>query len=153
MTADKAKVGEKYLTKKGIPVTVVGAKGDRIIVKLESSDKQIGIPKNSELRPYDEKAISNVARIFIKANGKGKNGGKTKAKKENSMAAIIDPMLLAGGKTVKEIAAELAKKAPEAAKGKDLEANVRARMVTYTRKGWQVIKDDKKRVKVIQKKS
>ena len=35
--------------------------------------------------------------------------------------------------------------------GKDLAANVRARMHTYRRKGWQVEKDDKKRVKVVQK--
>ena len=78
------------------------------------------------------------------ARGAGGNGG-------GSLAAIIDPMLLAGGKTVKEIAAELAKKAAEAAKGKDLAANVRARMVSYTRKGWRVEKDDQKRVKVVQK--
>lgn len=68
-----------------------------------------------------------------------------------SLAALIDPLLLAGGMTVKEIAAELAGKAAEAAKGKDLAANVRARMVSYTRKGWQVVKDDEKRVKLVQK--
>lgn len=73
------------------------------------------------------------------------------AKKEGSLAAIIDPLLLAGGHTVKDIAAELAKKAGEVAKGKDLAANVRARMVGYTRKGWRVQKDDKKCVKVVQK--
>lgn len=44
-----------------------------------------------------------------------------------SLAALIDPLLLAGGMTVKEIAAELASKAAEAAKGKDLAANVRVR--------------------------
>lgn len=68
-----------------------------------------------------------------------------------SLAALIDPLLLAGGMTVKEIAAELASKAADAAKGKDLAANVRARMVSYTRKGWQVVKDDEKRVKLVQK--
>lgn len=77
------------------------------------------------------------------AQGKGASGG-------GSLAAIIDPMLLAGGKTIKEITAELAKKAGEAAKGKDLAANVRARMVSYTRKGWRVEKDDAKRVRVLQ---
>jgi hypothetical protein len=133
---------------------VVVPKDDRIVVKLENTDRQIGIPKNSELKPYDEndeKAISNVGKILMKVNGKGKKG-EAKSKKENSLAAIIDPMLLAGGKTVKEIADELAKKAGEAAKDKDLNANVRARMVSYTRKGWQVVKDDKKRVKVVQNK-
>ena len=50
-------------------------------------------------------------------------------RKGGSLASIIDPMLLAGGHTTQEIAAELAKKAGEAAKGKDLAANVRARML------------------------
>ncbi len=73
------------------------------------------------------------------------------AARNGSLAALIDPLLLAGGMTVKEIAGELAGKAAEAAKGKDLAANVRARMVSYTRKGWQVVKDDEKRVKLVQK--
>lgn len=74
-----------------------------------------------------------------------------KAKGNGSLASLIDPLLLAGGMTVKEIAGELATKAAEAAKGKDLSANVRARMVSYTRKGWHVVKDDEKRVKLVQK--
>lgn len=74
-----------------------------------------------------------------------------RAEGNGSLASLIDPLLLAGGMTVKEIAGELAKKAADAAKGKDLAANVRARMVSYTRKGWQVIKDDEKRVKLVQK--
>lgn len=77
----------------------------------------------------------------------GKNGGG----RDGSLSILIDPLLLAGGHTIKEIAAELAKKAGDAAKDRDLAANVRARMVSYTRKGWQVKKDDQKRVQVIQK--
>lgn len=99
-------------------------------------------------------------RNMAKKNGKAKKGGaagpKGKAAKVagrsggGSLAAIIDPMLLAGGKTIKDIAAELAKKAGEVAKGKDLAANVRARMVSYTRKGWRIEKDEQKRVRVLQ---
>ncbi len=62
-------------------------------------------------------------------------GNKTRIKKGDShqgakqgspLAAIIDPYLTSGSHTVKEIAAELAKKGGEATKGKDLAANVRA---------------------------
>lgn len=97
---------------------------------------------------------------MAKKNGKTRKAGvaagaKTAAKgkaagREGSLSAIIDPMLAAGKHTVKEIAAELAKKGGEAAKGRDLEANVRARMVAYKRRGWQVEKDEQKRVKVLQ---
>lgn len=112
-------------------------------------------------------------KVMMKKNG-SKNGGKVspkgkaktapaqkpaakasapkphEAKKAGSLAAIIDPMLTAGGHSVAEIAAELAKQAGDAAKDRDLAANVRARMVSYTRKGWRVVKDDQKHVKVVQ---
>ncbi len=81
---------------------------------------------------------------------KAEVGKKIGERREGSLAAIIDPILLAGGKTIQEIADIVAKKAGQAAKGKDLQANVRARMVTYTRKGWRVEKDEKKHVKVVQ---
>lgn len=100
-------------------------------------------------------------RTMSKKNGKaGKASAAASANKatksqgagrEGSLAAIIDPFLLAGGNTVKEIAAELAKEAGDAAKGKDLQANVRARLISYKRKGWQVEKDDEKRVKIVQR--
>jgi len=82
---------------------------------------------------------------------KQKTGG-TKATKGSggTLAAIIDPLLMDGKMTVAEIAAELAKKAGDAAKNRDLAANVRARLVSYTRKGWRVEKDEQKRVKVLQ---
>ena len=102
-----------------------------------------------------EKQAANKPAAAKKKVAKPQGGKKAATKpqvtkKEGSLAAIIDPMLTIGGHTVAEIAAELAKKVGDAAKGRDLAANVRARMVGYTRKGWRVEKDDKKRVKVVQ---
>lgn len=131
-------------------MTVVGIKGDKVIVRLDTIGKEVAIHKGDELRPFNEAQVSKDARVILKANGKG---GKPKAKKTNALSAFIDPYLLAGGKTTQEIAADVAKKAGEAGKGRDIAANVRARMVSYTRKGWQVVKDEKKRVKVVQKKA
>ena len=153
MKANEAKTGEKYLSKTGIPVTVTGSKTGKVLIKLETTGTTVAVNGDYELKPYDEKGIGKESRILLKINGKGKKAGKAKAKKEGSLAAIIDPFLLAGGKTTQEIAAELAKKAGDAGKNRDLAANVRARLVSYTRKGWQVVKDDKKRVKVVQKKA
>jgi hypothetical protein len=152
MKATEAKVGEMYLSRTGIPVTMVGPKNGKFLIKLKTTGTFTMVNGDYELKPYEEKGIGKDSKLLLKVNGKGKTAGKAKAKKEGSLAAIIDPFLLAGGKTVAEITAELAKKAGEAGKGKDLAANIRARMVSYTRKGWQVVKDDKKRVKVVQKK-
>lgn len=146
MNASKAKTGDKYLTRTGIPVTMAGIRGGKALLKLETTGTTIAVNGEYELKPYSENGISRESRYLLKA-------GKGNPRKESSLAAFIDPLLLAGGHTVKEIAAEIALKAGDAAKGKDLEANVRARLVTYTRKDWQVIKDDKKRVKTVQPKN
>lgn len=150
MNAEKAEVGKKYLSKQGVPVTIVGSRGDKIVVKLVTTGNQVDVPKDYELQPYDENKIASIARVHLKSNGKGGKGPK---KKTESLAAIIDPLLFEGKMTVKEIAVELAKKAGDLGKNKDLEANCRARLVSYRRKGWQVLKDDKKRVKVIERKA
>ncbi|MFA6433734.1 MAG: hypothetical protein WCW52_03480 [Elusimicrobiales bacterium] len=146
MNANEAKVGGMYLSRTGIPVTVMGPKNGKILIKLKTTGTFTMVNGDYDLKPYDEKGIGNTSKVLLKVNG------KAKTKRAGALSAIIDPFLLAGGKTVAEIAVELAKKAGEAGKGKDLAANVRARMVSYTRKGWQVVKDDKKRVKVVQKK-
>ena len=152
MKASEAKVGEMYLSRTGIPVTVVGPKNGKILIKLKTTGTFTMVNGDYELKPYTEKEVGKDSKLLLKVNGKGKKTGKAKAKNGGSLASIIDPLILAGGHTTQEIAAELAKKAGDAGKNRDLAANVRARLVSYTRKGWQVVKDDKKHVKVVQKK-
>jgi hypothetical protein len=152
MKAKEAETGKKYLTSKGEPVTVVEKKDDKVVIHIGSIDKKIEVPGDYELNPFDAKKVSAESKKLAKAHGNGKKPKGGSKRDGNSLAAIIDPYLLSGGKTVKEIAEILAKKAGPLAKGKDLPANVRARMVSYTRKGWRVEKDAKKQVKVVQKK-
>ncbi|MCG3204854.1 MAG: hypothetical protein KCHDKBKB_01571 [Elusimicrobia bacterium] len=149
MNAIKTTIGEKYLSKKGTPVTVVGHKGDKVILKVSGSDNEVPVAKDYELQPYNRAQISKDARHLEQSNGT-KTGRKPRGE---SVSAIIDPLLFAGGKTVKEIAELVTKKAAALAKGRDMEANVRARMVTYSRKGWKVEKNDRKHVKVVKSKS
>jgi len=150
MDAIKAEIGKKYLSKKGTPVTVIKHKGDKVVVKIAGSDNEIEVAKSYELKPYEQSKISPDTKALIRANGKN---GKGNHKRENTLAGLIDPMLFSGGKTVKEIAEVVVKEAADLAKGKDMEANVRARMVTYSRKGWKIVKNDQKHVKVFNAKS
>ena len=146
MNAEKAEVGKRYLSKTGVPVTVMGTKGDKVILRVEVSGNKVDVAKGYELRPYQESKVSKESRALVNSNGKkGKH-------REGSLAAIIDP-LFDGSKTIQEIAEFVAKKAGQAAKGRDLQANVRARMVSFRRQGLRVEKDEKKRVKVIGKKA
>ncbi|PJA14319.1 MAG: hypothetical protein CO113_03280 [Elusimicrobia bacterium CG_4_9_14_3_um_filter_62_55] len=117
---------------------------------IETNRRNEGMAKKNGQKKGANKPAAAKKKAAKPQGGKKAAAKPQGAKKEGSLAAIIDPMLTTGGHTVAEIAAELAKKAGDAAKGRDLAANVRARMVGYTRKGWKVEKDDKKRVKVVQ---
>ena len=146
MNASQAEVGKKYLTRTGIPATVISTKDGKTSLKLATTGSIIRVNGDYELKPINGPKPSHTP----KSNEKAAPIGISGAQKPTSLAAIIDPMVLAGGYTVKEIAAELGKQAGEDAKGKDLEANVRARLVSYKRKGWQVLKNGKA-VQVIRK--
>ena len=148
MNAIDAKVGQKYLSKKGTPVTVVGHKGDKVVVRIGGSENDIEVAKSYELKPYKESNISKETKTLGRAN---QTNGSGKPKRP-SLSAVIDPMLFAGGKTAKEIAELAIKRAADLAKGKDVEANVRARMVSFSRKGWKIEKNDQKHVRVIKPK-
>ncbi len=152
MIASKVEVGKKYLTKKGLPVTVLGPQGNQVIVRLETTGNKIAVEKEYELLPYEENKLSKEARLALRATGTPQNGVSKKRSREGSLAAIIDPLLFAGENTIKEIAVELTKKAAAAVKGKDLEANIRARLFSFRRKGCRVEKDAQKRIRVIAKK-
>lgn len=150
MDAIKAAIGERYLSKRGTPVTVVGHKGDKVVLKIKGSENEIEVARTYELKPFKESEVSKEAKALESANGKAKMNGHPKAE---SLAASIDPLLFGGKNTVREIAEAVAKKLPDLSKGRDMEANVRARMVSFSRKGWKIERDDHKHVKVTNSKS
>src|SRR6185437_14367960 len=89
MTANKAEISKKYLTKTGIPVTVLGAKGAKMVLKVETTGNKTEVDGDYELRPYDESKLSKDARLLMKAKGKSKNGASKGTTREGSLAAII----------------------------------------------------------------
>ncbi|MFA5160909.1 MAG: hypothetical protein WC421_01575 [Elusimicrobiales bacterium] len=171
MKARDAKVGHKYLTQKGTAATMTGHKDGKIVMTLASGivfrcgpDYELKPVNCADGKAHNPKAgqkdnaaqTGKAAKVVTAPEQKNTDGGNdigaTAAKPPHgvSLASIIDPFLLSGGHTVGDIAIEVRNKAGNAAQGKDVEANVRARMVTYTRKGWRVVKDENKRVKVVQ---
>jgi hypothetical protein len=148
MKAEFGIAGKKYLSKNGTPVIVTGFKDGKVLLKSDATGNEIKVSKNYPLQEYDEKKVNSESKTLIKSNGNGKKGQARKSK-EGTLASAIDPLLFAGGKTVAEIVAVIEKKKLPAAKGKDLNANVRARMVNYSRKGYKIEKTDDKKVKVI----
>jgi hypothetical protein len=149
MNAEHAKEGEKFLTKSGIPVTVLRNEGDKVVLRAETTGNENKVEKDYPLLPFDAAKVNKEAKVLLKANGKAKGPKGKRAPREGTISAAIDP-LLNGTKTVKEIVAELKKKAPELAKQTaDLAACVRARCVGWRRKGYTIEKDAKKRLKLV----
>lgn len=151
MNASEAKLNEKYLTKSGIPVVVVRRDGDKVVLRAETTGNENTVERTYPLHVFNEGKVNRDAKLLLKINGKTKKDGKGGKKvRDGSLAAIIDPFLLAGDRTIKEIAAELKKKAGSQANGKDLEANCRARLWSFKRKGYSVERDAQKRVRVVE---
>jgi len=147
MKASEAKIGHKYLTRTGATATMSGKKDGKIVMTL-ASGITFRCGPDYELKSIDGKA--HKAKTVVTPEHKPAVTLTIVQPRVVSLASIIDPLLMSGGHTVSDIAVEVRDKAGDAVQGKDVEANVRARMVTYTRRGWRVVKDADKRVKVIQ---
>jgi len=97
MAAHRVQPGRRYLTLSGLPVQVVEANGDQIVLQ--------------------------------------------------SLASAIDALLLEGGRTMRGIIRELMRKAGAACRGRDVAANVRARLYWFRRKGRAVHRDVSGRIR------
>jgi hypothetical protein len=149
MNAAEAKVGEKYLTKSGIPVVATRRDGDKLVLRIETTGNETKVEKNYELVEFDITKISKEARALLKVNGKAKGSKGKRPAREGTLSAAIDP-LLDGRFSLREIVAKIQKEAPELAKRtSDLAACVRARCVGWRRKGATIEKDAKKRLKLV----
>ena len=119
------------------------------MLRAETTGNENKVEKDYPLLPFEESKVNKEAKVLMKANGKAKGPKGKRAPREGTISAAIDP-LVNGTKTVKEIVAELKKKAPELAKQTaDLAACVRARCVGWRRKGATIEKDAKKRLKLV----
>jgi len=156
MKAGTAVIGKKYLSKNGIPVTVVEFKDDKVVLFSEVTKMKIPVSQNYPLKPYEED-VKPVSEELVKGkvsdllNSIGPGIPRKRViinPKAETMASVIDPYLFEGGRTVKEIVRLIEKRKLAIIEGKDLHANVRARLVNYTRKGFQIERAADKKVKV-----
>lgn len=152
--ARDAEVGRRYLSKFGIPVTVrAKLNGGRVRLLVETIKTEIDVLPDVILRRFNEAQIDPDAMRLARHYGVNGRDGLTPrvATRDGSISSIIDPLLLAGGKTVNEVAVVLAK----AAKAGHLKLSdgyvpryVHARIHYLRSHGFKVEKDGQKRVKV-----
>jgi hypothetical protein len=134
MPADP-RIGGSYLTASGLPVRVARVDAAALILQSLTSDNEFSVPASYALRPFVEAEAAferRPAPYQPRAPRARKGPGEPKA-----LAPIIDALLLAGRSTMRGILRELRRKASAACRGKDLKANVRARLYWFKRKGYR----------------
>ena len=124
-------MNEKYLTVKGDPVEFLGLnkKGNEMVLRHLATGNNIGTPLTYKLLPFDSEKINQMCKGLMKSSGPGKSKISGKPK----LSHKIDEQLKKNSLSIDQIF-ELLKEVPEAA-GKNLKANIHARLVSYKRRG------------------
>lgn len=136
---------KQYVTLKGDPVIYIGPAHKGLGMRLKClSGNEVDVPPTYKLLPYDESKINGMAKSAMRTS----TPAKSKESKPK-LAHRIDDFLLKGCHTVSEIVAIL-KDDPLAA-GKNLSANVHARLVSYRRKHITIQKSKEGKIKVLAK--
>lgn len=134
---------QQYVTLKGDPVIYIGPAHKGVGMRLKClSGNEVDVPPTYKLLPYDKSKINSMAKSTMQTSAPGRS-----KELKPKLAHHIDEYLLKGCHTVSEIV-ELLKDDPLAA-GKNLSANVHARLVSYRRKNIAIQKSADGKVKVM----
>ncbi|OIO06959.1 MAG: hypothetical protein AUJ52_11140 [Elusimicrobia bacterium CG1_02_63_36] len=137
MSAREPQSGNDYLTPSGLPVRVAGiGQGDMVLQSL-ASDNLMRVPISYPLeRLRSQRAVAALRPRPYRPRGPKLRKGAGIPK---PLAPIIDAMLLAGDMTMRGILRELRRRASTECRGRDLEANVRARRYWLRKRGHRCI--------------
>lgn len=119
--------GNRYLTATGAPIQVLEVHADGIVLQSLASDSRFCLPIGYPLYPFkpDVAAWDMRSNPYAPRSSRRKLAGSSAQKQ---LAPIIDALLLEGGRTMRGIVREVKRRASLACRGKDVGANVRARI-------------------------
>lgn len=137
------------MTVSGVPVRVVKVDASVLILQSLVSDSRIALPVGCPLRPFVETEMPFELRP--KPYGLCPDGAANERlpKPPRPLAPLIDELLLAGDKTMRGIVRDVRRRASASCHGKDIKANIRARLYWFRTKGSQVETDGQGRMKVV----
>lgn len=121
-----AKIGKNYITQTGLPVRVINIKDGSIILQSLTTDNRFIVPQNYPLYYWNhKKPITDIkAKPYILPSERI----KPKNINKKPLSVIIDELLLTGKYTMKGLIREVKRRASSQCNGKDVAANIRARM-------------------------
>jgi hypothetical protein len=126
------KVGQCYFTPTGVAAQLVGQVDGYLTLRSLATDTRFMLPAGCPLKPADDIGVEGSR---FRPNDSSAVRPRVPSRREQPLAPIIDAMLLAGGKTMRGVVRELQRKASSACQGRDLRANVRARLYWLKRRG------------------
>lgn len=129
------KPGKRYLSATGTPVLVLEVQDDALLLQSLASDNRLCVPKDYPLNRFDPKKAVWELRPGPYAPYAKPHRSRPAPK---PLAPIIDALLLEGERTMKGLVREVKRRASAACRGKDVAANVRARICRFRRGGGDV---------------
>jgi len=137
MPSHNPKIGSRYLTVTGAPVQVLEVHEGIMVLQGLASDNRFVAPTGYPLRPFKGEAAAFESRLSPYRGPQSKKLRRGQAQPK-PLAPIIDAMLLAGGKTMRGIVREVKRRASAACKGRDVPANIRARLYWLRKRGCKI---------------
>lgn len=140
-------LGGRYLTVTGAPVQILKAQEDDVLVQSLASDNRFYLPKEYPLCPFKpEAAVWDMRPALYLARSERPRAPRMPVKKQ--LAPTIDALLLKGGLSMRGLVREVKRRASAACKGKDVSANIRARIYWFKRNGCRIKKNEYSQLKV-----
>ena len=126
--------GSRCLTITGAPVQILKVQEDDVLVQSLASDNRFYLPKEYPLCPFKPAAAAWDMRSgpYI---ARSERPRLPYVAVQKQLAPIIDALLLKGGLTMQGLAREVKRRASVACRGKDVKANIRARIYWLKKRG------------------
>lgn len=129
---NKLQVGERYATTTGLPVLLVGIEPGFLLLQSLVTDNHIAVPVGYPLEAPAGTVAAFSARSRPYSPFVRPRRGRLEPK---PLAATIDALLQEGGRSMKGLEREVRRRASAASRGKDVRANIRARIYWMRRRG------------------
>lgn len=142
--------GVRYLSKTNLPVEVQEIKQSYVLLRcLFGNENVVKVDIDYPLKTYTPAMDREIQEASTYRTKENNMDAETKTKKRGGLSALMDPLFFEGGHTVQEIANIVAEKDPTAKEGRNLVGNVRVRMAVLKKRGYQILLDEQKKVKLV----
>ena len=149
MKVEEGQVGQKYLTLKGIPITILKVLPSKVLLKSEATKNEMEVKYGYPIREYQENQVDKESRALMESPRVLPGCSRTQGNGDlRRLSEIIDGYLMQGRYTPKSILDKITG-IPEAEGYGNLLANVHARCTVHKRKGDRIQKSEDGKILLI----